>query len=69
METSSVLLRQLPVEYLKCPTGWTYAPYTADTPAGTNDFIKVPEGDITLGKPEDYPTYGWDNEYGECSMK
>ena len=26
LETSSVLLRQLPVDYLKRPKGWKYAP-------------------------------------------
>ena len=24
----------------------------------------VPAGEVTLGKPADWPTYGWDNEYG-----
>ena len=66
LETSSVLLRQLPVEYLKRPTNWTYAPYTADTAVGANDFVKVPEGEVTLGKHDDYPTFGWDNEYGKA---
>jgi hypothetical protein len=29
LETSSVLLRQLPAEFLQKPEGWTYAPLTA----------------------------------------
>ena len=54
------------MEYLKRPTNWTYAPYTADTAVGANDFVKVPEGEVTLGKHDDYPTFGWDNEYGKA---
>ena len=28
----------------------------------------VPAGEVTLGKPADWPTYGWDNEYGRRSF-
>lgn len=28
----------------------------------------VEAGDVTLGKPADFPTYGWDNEYGSRSF-
>jgi formylglycine-generating enzyme required for sulfatase activity len=24
----------------------------------------VPEGIVTFGKPDEFPSYGWDNEYG-----
>ena len=33
-----------------------------DYPA--NELIKVSASDITLGKPRNYPSFGWDNEYG-----
>ncbi|XP_019854503.1 PREDICTED: ergothioneine biosynthesis protein 1-like isoform X1 [Amphimedon queenslandica] len=69
IETSSVLIRQLPVDYLECPTNWKYAPINSPTPVGPNAFIKVNEGEITLGKPTDFPTYGWDNEYGTKTIK
>ena len=69
IETSSVLIRQLPVDYLECPPNWKYAPISSPTPAGTNAFVKVNEEEITLGKPNDFPTYGWDNEYGTKTMK
>ena len=70
LETSSVLIRQLPVEYLKQPTNWKYAPLTADTPAGPNEFIPVEnETEVNLGKPQKFPTYGWDNEYGSKIMR
>ena len=28
-------------------------------------MIRVDGRDVTFGKPEDFPSYGWDNEYGE----
>ena len=64
-----MLIRQLPVDYLECPTNWKYAPINSPTPVGPNAFIKVNEGEITLGKPTDFPTYGWDNEYGTKTIK
>eukprot|EP00731_Ephydatia_muelleri_P018195 Em0011g235a len=69
LETSSVLLRQLPVTMLKRPLNWHYGPKCADTPAGPNELIFVPEGEVTLGKPENFPSYGWDNEYGSVNLK
>lgn len=27
-------------------------------------LLSVEAGDVTLGKPVDWPSYGWDNEYG-----
>lgn len=27
-------------------------------------LFAVEAGDVTLGKPTDWPSYGWDNEYG-----
>ena len=49
---------------------------TASTPAATkspvagvhypvNHFIAVPESQVTIGKPRDFPSFGWDNEYGQ----
>jgi formylglycine-generating enzyme required for sulfatase activity len=29
-----------------------------------NELIEVPDGVVELGKPSDFPSYGWDNEYG-----
>ena len=40
--------------------------YFVDTPADPNEFVNVPTGKVTLGKPEDFPSYGWDNEYGQA---
>lgn len=69
LETSSVLIRELPVHLLKKPKAW---------PANFNKFseklnsekskpkmIPAPGGEIVLGKPEHWPCFGWDNEYGK----
>ena len=37
--------------------------------AGKNVFVKVPSGKITLGKPANFPSYGWDNEYGQVEIE
>ena len=121
LETSSVLIRQLPIEAVQTPPGWKYAPLQlgehlttlsphllssqelgndvrvtslnntiysyakgsfslhlkcmllvccpTEKPAGENTLIRVPAGKAVLGKPDDFPSYGWDNEYGRCEMK
>lgn len=63
VETSSMLIRQLPVEYLQRPAGWTYMP-SQGKPV-TNPLIEVTGGIVELGKPQDSPTYGWDIDYGD----
>jgi 5-histidylcysteine sulfoxide synthase len=68
LETSSVLIRQLPVEFVERPRNWKYAPLSMDTRAGENVFVKVPAGRVTIGKPRDFPSYGWDNEYGKAEI-
>lgn len=66
LETSSVLIRQLPVDMVTKPEGWLYGPVkAADSEGLENTMIRVDGRDVTFGKPEDFPSYGWDNEYGE----
>lgn len=68
LETSSVLLRQLPTDRLRRPAGWEYA-----NPTGggreRRDPIRVPPGRVVLGKPRRFPTFGWDNEYGARTLE
>ena len=66
LETSAVLIHQLPIDAVTRPEGWTYAPSHAASPeaAPVNALITVPAGRATLGKPRDFPSFGWDNEYG-----
>ncbi|MCB9235619.1 MAG: 5-histidylcysteine sulfoxide synthase [Bacteroidia bacterium] len=66
-ETSSMLIRQYPAEWLTRPAGWEYAP-TLGKP-GDNPWIEVPGGKVVLGKPADFPTFGWDNEYGHLEVE
>lgn len=65
LETSSVLIRELPIDYVKKPEFWPayYADNTPDT-FTENTLIPVGATQITLGKPEDFPSYAWDNAYG-----
>ncbi len=74
LETSSVLIRELPLEYVKEPDVWpdwltapaaqNYEPVEgADYP--TNELLEVAPTCVSLGKPHGWPTFGWDNEYGQ----
>ncbi len=62
LETSSVLIRQLPLERVRQLPQWAICTEQGEPPA--NRLLKVPGGKVTLGKGTDHPLYGWDNEYG-----
>ena len=63
LETSSVLIRQLPLECLKPLDFWNICPLDSAAPA--NVLLPVAGAEIVLGKDFDDPLYGWDNEYGK----
>ena len=65
-ETSSVLIRELPIELLKPPAQWP-ASYlmSADACFPMNTMLAQPASEVSLGKPVDWPSFGWDNEYGQ----
>ncbi len=66
LETSSVLIRQLPLELLCAHPLWQ-----ADDDQDTdpqNRLLDVAGGDVTIGRPQDSPYYGWDSEYGAQSF-
>lgn len=63
IETSSMLIRQLPVAKLQRPPNWQYAPTNGYT--NTNGMVEIKHGKVHLGKPQDSATYGWDIEYGD----
>lgn len=71
LETSSVLIRQLPVEWVKPQAHWPACPHVREdrTTVPPNSLVTLPGGQLTLGKKDD--TYGWDNEYGtaHCDVK
>jgi len=62
LETSSVLIRQLPLDQVVAHPFWAICPETGEPPA--NRLLPVQGGQVVLGKPADHPLYGWDNEYG-----
>lgn len=49
------------------PTLWKYSEYNTKE-APKNEMIYVPSQSITFGKNRDFPTYGWDCEYGELTL-
>jgi len=68
-ETSSVLIRELPPNLVSKPENWPdLAPRDEKDLLGmkssTNNLVKINGAKVTLGKPKDFPTFGWDNEYG-----
>ncbi len=67
LETSSMLLRQLPIDKLKCPQGWNYAPSNGEIP--DNQMREIPGGVVKLGKNQDDLTFGWDSEYGNLEVE
>ena len=73
LETSSVLMRELPSELLKVPDAWppffsvsehqVYQPQSGkDYPE--NELLELPAAEPALGKPRAWPSFGWDIEYG-----
>lgn len=69
LETSSVLIRQLPLHLVSKPEGWKYGPLKAAKPVEQNAMVKAKTTEVTMGKPTNFPSYGWDNEYGEVTCK
>ena len=67
IETSSAIIRQMPLEHLQPHTTWNVCPHVGDAP--NNQLLTVEKGLVTLGKNKNHATYGWDNEYGERSAE
>jgi len=78
-ETSSVLFREAPNHLVQTPNNWPPLHPSAqkNTPTShpiegvdypPNKMIAVNADSVDLGKPADFPSYGWDNEYGERSV-
>ena len=62
IETSLVLHRQMPLEFIKDVEGFEYAKDSKTTLS--NKMLEVALRDVTLGKDENSELYGWDNENG-----
>ncbi|MCF8365683.1 MAG: 5-histidylcysteine sulfoxide synthase [Bacteroidales bacterium] len=67
LETSSVLIRQLPIHQVVKHPFWKICDQTGKAPK--NELINVPGGTVTLGKNKNHELYGWDNEYGSLSAE
>ncbi|HHO42831.1 MAG TPA: 5-histidylcysteine sulfoxide synthase [Epsilonproteobacteria bacterium] len=65
IETSSVLIRQLPLEYIAASKKWGVNLQTNST-YPQNSLVQIPATDIILDKETTKSLYyGWDNEYGK----
>jgi 5-histidylcysteine sulfoxide synthase len=66
-ETSSMLLRQLPIELLMRPSQWNYAPVHEEI--SRNEMQIISGGMVNLGKAATDSTFGWDIEYGDLAVE
>ncbi len=62
LETSSVLIRQHDLDFVKSHPFWRPHQHSHNPPKNT--LMKVPAGQVCLNKQKDSAYYGWDNEYG-----
>jgi 5-histidylcysteine sulfoxide synthase/putative 4-mercaptohistidine N1-methyltranferase len=66
LETSSVLIRQLPLECVEDHPFWKTCADSDEAPK--NELLDVPGGHVVLGKAIDDRYYGWDCEYGRLEQ-
>jgi len=62
LETSSVLIRQLPFVSVREDSAWKECEVYGEAPQ--NELLDVNSGTVILGKNQDAQLFGWDNEYG-----
>ncbi len=62
LETSSVLIRQHALEYVRPHPAWQPCRRSGEAPQ--NQLVQIPAGEVRLGKERSAASYGWDNEYG-----
>ncbi len=66
LETSSVIMRMLPLRWLSADNAWQSC--SESSPAPENSLVSVAAQTITLGKKSQDQTFGWDNEYGALEV-
>ena len=66
LETSSVIIRMLPLNYLGHAKEWTSCTEIGKAPP--NQLIPVKGQSLTLGRGKFNKVYGWDNEYGSKEL-
>ena len=62
LETSSVIIRRMPIEKVRQLPIWQICPESGQAPS--NQLLPVTGGKVMLGKSKDHALYGWDNEFG-----
>ncbi|BBP44442.1 5-histidylcysteine sulfoxide synthase [Thiosulfativibrio zosterae] len=62
LETSSVLIRQLPISSVKSSPLYPVCPQNGTAPS--NQCLSVPAGLVKIDHQDPAQSYGWDNEYG-----
>jgi 5-histidylcysteine sulfoxide synthase/putative 4-mercaptohistidine N1-methyltranferase len=62
LETSSVLIRQHDLRYVKQHPAWQ--PCRLSGVAPQNELLEIKAGKVCLNKKKNASYYGWDNEYG-----
>ena len=67
IETSSMLIRQLPVDLVTKPDQWQYA--QSQNRTIENRMIPVDGGIVRLGKQPNDNLYGWDIDYGHKTVE
>lgn len=63
LETSSVIIRRLPIEEVRSLADWPVCPLQGEAPENT--LLPVAGAKVVLGKSKDHSLYGWDNEFGK----
>eukprot|EP00924_Labyrinthula_sp_SR-Ha-C_P012019 snap_masked-scaffold_26-processed-gene-2.32-mRNA-1 protein AED:0.00 eAED:0.00 QI:0/-1/0/1/-1/1/1/0/840 len=79
IETSSVLFRELPKKLLRYPEHFPAQFSLGDSSQfekpvegknyPRNDLVQIQGASVKIGKDVDFPTYGWDNEYGKREIR
>ena len=63
LETSSVLIRQLPLNSVQSHDLFPICKQSSKAPK--NQLCDVPAGEVLINHHDPAPVYGWDNEYGQ----
>jgi 5-histidylcysteine sulfoxide synthase/putative 4-mercaptohistidine N1-methyltranferase len=66
LETSSVIMRMLPLHYLTAVEPWSTCQNTGKAPI--NALLPMKGRLVKFGKPASDDTFGWDNEYGDDQL-
>ena len=70
LETTTVLMRELPIEFVRVPVAWPQLVVEQkDRYNIENPMIRLEESTVKIGKPANWPSFGWDNEYGSETRK